>query len=246
MSTATAATDLVNAALLGTDRRPVPAPDGTDPAVWLLEAAARRRAATLVAAATRRVPLPPAAAPAPDRARPPAPAREVLDEILLVTGSEPVNLWLRAALDAGFGLAPEHWAALLDRARRANDLDRRRLGAALGARGLWFARQNPAWAAVVRSLEVAADEAAERDPTLSAAEAAAALQALTASTPQVGGARALGRRVGTRLPVNAYDALARLRSQPLDEPARVGLAAAEEVLRLRLHLAATFDPERHP
>ena len=49
------AVDLVNAALLGTDRRPVPAPEGDDPAAWLLAGAGRRRALTLVAAGTATV-----------------------------------------------------------------------------------------------------------------------------------------------------------------------------------------------
>ncbi len=49
--------DLVNAALLGTDRRAVPVPAGTDAAGWLLEAALRRRAATLVAATSTLVQL---------------------------------------------------------------------------------------------------------------------------------------------------------------------------------------------
>lgn len=245
------AVDLVNAALLGTDRRPVPLPSGTDPAKWLLEAAARQRSATLVAGPSTVVLLGP---PAPRDTRPAAPraARALLDELLESSSNVLLNLWLREALDAGTGLAPEHWTPLLDRARRATDLDRRRLGAALGPRGLWFARHNPAWSAVVRATDTSATVGPEPGAvTLSQDGTREALRSLAAGTHEVNAARGLGQRVGARLPLTAYPLLAKETPAPSNRSARAGLRAAEDVLWARWGLAHAFDPtrvppERHP
>ena len=268
MSTAAALdVDLVNAALLGTDRRTLPVPAGTDPAGWLLEAAGQRRASTLVAGASTVVRVPP---PGPDgRPAPPAAAREILDELLLQASTVVLDLWLREALTAGFGLAPEHWTPVLDRARRSTDLDRRRLGEALGPRGLWFARHNPAWAAVVRAAEAPrpAAPAAElrgpgdlarlaADPDLlltwpdpwSADVARVAVGVLAAGIVGVRAARAFGQRVGTRVPLETAAAVDAAVPSGLDlvaaASARTGLAAAAEVLRVRSALALAFDPIR--
>ena len=235
------AVDLVNAALLGTDRRPVPAPEGDDPAAWLLAGAGRRRALTLVAAGTATV-TPPPAGPAADRPAPSDAARAVLDD-LLASGSEPlVDLWLREALDAGTGLAPEHWTPVLDRARRASRLDRRRVGAALGPAGLWFARHNPAWSALVR----AAEAPGTSDDRLTPDAARREVAALAAGTLGPAAARAQGQIVGTRLPLTAYDAVVDAGLAAEVPSARAGLSAAEEVLRVRWDLAHAFDPERVP
>lgn len=272
MSAPASEVDLVNAALLGTDRRDVPAPAGTDPAGWLLEAAGRRRAAGLVAAASEVVRLP---EPGPPAGRPvPLAARAVLDELLQASPLG-LDLWLREAVAAGFGLAPEHWTPVLERARRSTELDRTRLGVALGPAGLWFARHNPAWSAVVRAAEAApAGPVAAVDPEADLARLAVdpdrlltwpdpwsggvarvAVGVLAAGVVPVRAARAFGQRVGARVPRASYGALARAVPRGVDPvttaSARAGLAAAEEVLWVRWSLALAFDPaqeapERHP
>ena len=264
--------DLVNAALLGTDRRDVPAPAGTDPATWLLESAGRRRAATLVAGASTFL-RPGEPGPVDPRPGPPAAARAILDELVLQASTSVLDLWLREACAAGVGLAPEHWTPLLERARRSTELDRRRLGAALGARGLWFARHNPAWSAVVRAAEAStgADQgAAAPDPDAadlgrlaedpdrlltwpdpwSAGAARVAVGVLAAGIVGARGAQAFGQRVGARVPLDTYAALTAVAPSRLDPAARAsaraGLTAAEEVLWARLGLAHAFDPSRVP
>ncbi|GAA3557253.1 hypothetical protein GCM10022197_10630 [Microlunatus spumicola] len=260
--------DLVNAALLGTDRRSLPVPAGGDPAGWLLDAAGRRRASTLVAGASTvvRVPEP---GPEDGPPAPPAAAREVLDELLLQGSSVVLDLWLREALTAGSGLAPEHWTPVLDRARRSTDLDRR-LGQALGPRGLWFARHNPAWSAVVRAAEAPGPAAPEpargpddlarlaQDPDLlltwpdpwTADVGRVAVGVLAAGLVAVRAARAFGQRVGTRVPLETAAAVEAARPGLLDPvagaSARTGLAAAAEVLRVRTALALAFDPGQVP
>jgi hypothetical protein len=264
--------DLVNAALLGTDRRDVPTPAGTDPADWLLEAAGRRRAATLVAGASTVVRLD-EPGPQDPRPEPPAAAREILDDLLLTAPPSVLDLWLREALAAGVGLAPEHWTPVLDRARRATDVDRRRLGAALGPRGLWFARHNPAWSAVVRAAETPAPGVTVVDPRdpdaddlarlaedpnrlltwpdpWSTGVARVAVGLLAAGIVGVRGARVFGQRVGTRVPLETYAALTQAAPSRLDPvaaaSARTGLAAAEEVLWVRCAFAQAFDPTQTP
>ncbi|MGI3783994.1 MAG: DUF5691 domain-containing protein, partial [Janthinobacterium lividum] len=269
MTTVTSEVDLVNAALLGTDRRDVPAPAGADPADWLLQLAGRRRAVTLVAGASTLV-RPGEPGPVDPRPEPPAAAREILDELVLQASTSALDLWLRAALAAGCGLAPEHWTPVLERARRSTELDRRRLGAALGPRGLWFARHNPAWSAVVRAAEAptpalpAGDPDAEdlgrlaEDPDRlltwpdpwSAGVARVALGVLAAGIVGARGARTFGQRVGARVPLGSYAALTQIAPSRLDPAAdasaRAGLAAAEEVVRARWALAQAFDPARVP
>ena len=268
MSTVAAEVDLVNAGLLGTDRRDVPAPAGADPAGWLLEASGRRRVASLVVGATTTVRVP-APGPAAGRPAPPA-AREILDELVLQASTAVLDLWLREAVAAGFDLAPEHWAPVLERARRSTDLDRRRLGLALGPRGLWFARHNPAWAAVVRAAEAppvgAVADAAPNDDLARLAQdpdrlltwpdpwsdagARVAVGVLAAGIVPVRSARTFGQRLGARVPLDAYTALVSAPPSRVEPPAtasaRAGLSAAEEVLWARWSLARAFDPAREP
>ena len=139
--------DLVSAALLGTDRRPTAG--SADPTRTLLEQAAGERARSLLRVGVEPCPPAPVGPPSDVRNPPPA-ARELLSEILLGSGTSALDLWLGEALDHGYGLAPEHWTAVLERARRAPELNHQRLGAALGARGRWFAVQNPAWRSTSR------------------------------------------------------------------------------------------------
>ncbi len=262
--------DLVNAALLGTDRRAVPSPTGTDAAGWLLEAAVRRRTANLIAGASTLVQLE-EPGPVDGPGEPTAAAREILDELLLQGGPVALDLWLREALAAGVGLAPEHWTPVLDRARRSTELDRRRLGVALGPRGLWFARHNPAWSAVVRAAETPAPDptvpedpgaddlarlAADPDRLLtwpdpwSTHVARVAVGVLAAGIVGVRSARAFGQRVGARVPLDAYGPLTQAEPSRLDPTAaasaRTGLGAAEEILWARWVVAQAFDPGRVP
>ena len=252
--------DLVNAALLGTDRRPVTVAAGTDPALWVLEAAARSRAAGLVAAASGTA-RPGPTAPTPAVAEPSVAARAVLDELLLTTATGLLDLWLGEALAGGTGLAREHWAPVLDRARRATDLDRRRLGDALGRDGLWFARQNPAWAGVVRTIEGLPPSAPPPDAATLAAEPArlltlpapwpdaavdVAVDALEADELPARSARVLGQRLGAGAPLEAYDHVVDAGLAAEVPAVRAGFAAAEEVLRVRWDLAHAFDPTRVP
>lgn len=148
--------DLLSAALVGTDRRPPAADPGSDPVRVLLTRAVRWRVSDQVAAGLERcLPLPtipPAGQPGP----PPA-ARELLAEMLRRPGALLVNLWFGEAAAHGSGLAAEHWTPVLDRARREPDLDRAGLAAALGPRGRWFARQNAAWQRVVRDFPATSD-----------------------------------------------------------------------------------------
>ena len=255
----------MNAALLGTDRRAVPRRAGTDPADWLLEAAGRRRAATLVA---RRVDRRPARARRPGRPAPGAAGRRPA-RCSTRSSCRPrprvLDLWLREALAAGVGLAPERWAPVLDRARRATGLDRGRLGAALGPRGLWFARHNPAWSAVVRAAEAHRGAVDDADPDADAPAGARTERLLTwpapsaappawpsacwppGSTSVARGARTFGQHVGARLPLAAYAGLTSIAASRLDPAAtaaaRAGLAAAEEVLWVRWACAQRLRPD---
>jgi hypothetical protein len=122
--------DLVTTALLGTDRRPVPAglpalwsgAAAADPAETVLDHAARHRAATRAGV---RPPTCAAPEPAPDQAG---------------------------------ELAPEHWTAAANVAASARGVDRARLARALGERGIWFVGQNPQWARLAASLRAALQE----------------------------------------------------------------------------------------
>ena len=192
----------------------------------------------------------------------PRPARSSTS---LLQGSAAVlDLWLREALAAGVGLAPEHWTPVLERARRSTGLDRQRLGAALGGRGLWFARHNPAWSAVVRAAEARApgpaptgvrDLAAlaadpdrllvEADPW-SAGVARVAVEVLLSGTVPGRGARDLGLLLGTRAPLEVYGPLTAAAREVASASSRAGFAAAEEVLWVRWALAQAFDPTREP
>lgn len=154
-------TELVTAALLGTDRRPLPAElylfrqDGvsgdTDPAVMLLDWAARSSAAERAGAVLPRLTVGPTG---PAQSRPVAPpaARAVLGPLLARPQPALINHWLRTAVRHGYGVAPQHWAPLASVAARNAELSRPLLGTALGERGRWFLQQNPQWARLVSTL----------------------------------------------------------------------------------------------
>ncbi|MFJ8438249.1 DUF5691 domain-containing protein [Kitasatospora griseola] len=158
--------DLQGAALLGTDRRPLPEPgtplaesvDRTDPATALLDlaalAAVRRRAGALPAPAVD------APAPAPDDTRPalPEPATRRLAVLLGTRGghgstanlAELLPQWLAAARGRGYRLPPALVPALLDTARARSELRGDAVTLA-GPLGRWLAPQNPDWRYVTRT-----------------------------------------------------------------------------------------------
>ncbi|MFD4629912.1 DUF5691 domain-containing protein [Streptomyces sp. NPDC058284] len=159
--------DLVTTALLGTDRRALPAalhPPGKEAPIALLDAAAvqtvRRRAGLR--------PAPAAAPPEPvaDDPRPPVPsaARRRLATLLTDqpgTGSggrrgaapdlmELLPQWLALANSRGYGAPPELLPALLNAARGRTDLRPQALTFA-GPRALWLARLNSDWKFALRA-----------------------------------------------------------------------------------------------
>ncbi|SDT74690.1 hypothetical protein SAMN05216371_4777 [Streptomyces sp. TLI_053] len=161
---------LQTAALLGTDRRPLPAPgpvapydgavDRADPATALLELAAletvRRRAGALPAPADG----PPAAPAAEDhRTELPAAAARRLSLLLSTRGTgggvlanlgELLPQWLATARDRGYRVPAASVPALLDAARARSEL-RPDAVALAGPLGRWLAERNPDWRFVQRA-----------------------------------------------------------------------------------------------
>ncbi|MFC9325406.1 DUF5691 domain-containing protein [Kitasatospora sp. NPDC057015] len=163
--------DLRTSALLGTDRRPLPAPAGspalvaaaaavdrTDPATALLELAAltavRRRAGARPA--TRAAAGP--AAPADPRAELPVAAARRLAVLLggrsaggtLANLTELLPQWLAAARDRDYRPPAALVPGLLDTARARSEL-RGDVVALTGPLGRWLAEQNPDWRFVLRT-----------------------------------------------------------------------------------------------
>ncbi|MFI9269219.1 DUF5691 domain-containing protein [Kitasatospora sp. NPDC052896] len=166
-------------ALLGTDRRPLPAPGGDgplavaagavrrdDPATALLELAAlatvRRRAGLLPAEAP---PAGPAAAP-DDRPPLPEPAARRLAVLLagrapghagtLANLTELLPQWLSRARESGHRPPAALVPALLDTARARGEL-RGDAVALAGPLGRWLAERNPDWSYVLRTVPEAAE-----------------------------------------------------------------------------------------
>jgi hypothetical protein len=140
--------ELVTAARLGTDRRPLPTgvgADGDEPSGTLLDWAVRAGAARRAGSVLPEVPPAPIG---PPQTRPVAPsaAREVLNRLLVRPQPDLLNVWLDAAVRGDFGLAPQHWAPLANLAARTVQLSRPLFAATLGERGRWFLRQNQQWA----------------------------------------------------------------------------------------------------
>lgn len=144
--------EVVTTALLGTDRRPVPANllphaaaiEGPGSPTLLLDHAARQRALRRAAGPLSRCPAP-AAAPEDDLPWAPPAAQDLLGRLLARPVAELVNAWLAAAAARGVRPAPEHWTDLAALAATRPDYDRGVLAQALGAQGIWFVAQNPAW-----------------------------------------------------------------------------------------------------
>ncbi|MFJ3791823.1 DUF5691 domain-containing protein [Kitasatospora sp. NPDC090091] len=189
-------------ALLGTDRRPLPAADPavpatgavdrSDPATALLELAAletvRRRAGALPRAATT-----PTDPPAPADARPelPAPAARRLSLLLgtrpgggsavLANVAELLPQWLSTARARGFRPPAALVPSLLDAARARSEL-RPDAVVLAGPLGRWLAARNPDWRFVLRTTgEV---PATGRTPTHGEAPAAGEAPAPGAAAPR--------------------------------------------------------------
>ncbi|MEU1020175.1 DUF5691 domain-containing protein [Streptomyces sp. NPDC005898] len=159
--------ELITAALLGTDRRALPAgltaPGRTAPAALLDEAAVQtvRRRAGLRPAPAATPPEPAARDP-----RPPAPPAARRRLATLLTGRpgtggggrrgatpdlmELLPQWLALANARGYGAPPELLPALLDAARGRTDLRPQALTFG-GPRALWLARLNPDWRFALRA-----------------------------------------------------------------------------------------------
>jgi hypothetical protein len=162
--------DLVNAALLGTERRPYALPMSAgalgDTLAGLRdqapEAALLSAAATLALyrrAGRRPTPLPTMeGAPSPASDLPPCSAVAGRQLALMLTGqyAEVLPEWLRLLAKAGGRVASEYLPALLDLARSRSEL-RPAVAAVLGRRGEWLANQNPEWAEVAIALPQVAE-----------------------------------------------------------------------------------------
>jgi hypothetical protein len=215
--------ELVAAALVGTDRRPLPdAGDGGDPATTVLD----RAAAWSVYRRAGAPPVPGIAAPrpAPDEPHPVAGAAAaarlagLLDAVW--EGGARMALvaeWLTVAHERGLRVPPELLPDLLDAARRY-DVLRPLVVAAGGGRVAWLAAQSPEWTYVTGTH----DPSAERDPSAwregTLGQRAAYLTALRGDEPD--DARALlGEEWSTLAPEERAHLLATLRTGlgPADE-----------------------------
>lgn len=147
--------ELVTAALLGTDRRAPNLPgeidDDHEPATVLLDHAARSAVSLRAGALLPRVP--PAASGPLDPLIMAAPAAQsIMNRLLARPVIELINLWLSSAAMRGLGLAPSQWTAVILLALRSAELDRALLAQALGPRGLWYCQQNPQWQKLAATL----------------------------------------------------------------------------------------------
>jgi hypothetical protein len=162
--------DVVATALLGTDRRPVlPTPAAAwaipatseDPATQILDLAAQHRswsrAGSRLATAG-----PPPAAPATEADWAPAPAQELLGRMLDQPEPDMINYWLAACVDRRHHVWPEHWQLLAGLATASVAYDRLLLARAMGAGGIWFLHQNPAWARLAAQIAAAMSEETTR------------------------------------------------------------------------------------
>ncbi|WP_440064003.1 DUF5691 domain-containing protein [Streptosporangium sp. OZ121] len=134
--------DLVSAALVGTDRRPLPGQGASE-----VELLGRAAVHTLRMRAGRR-PVVPAESPAvaaPEEQ--PAVSRAAGDRLARILGGEQPRLlteWLETAAARGYRLSPHLLPELLDHAAKDRSI-RPHLGVLAGNRGRWLAGLNPAW-----------------------------------------------------------------------------------------------------
>ena len=118
--------ELVTAALLGTDRR---APNFLgeagehEPATLLLDQAARSAVALRAGVVLPQVPPAPSG-PLDELIMAPAAAQSIMSRLLARPVIELINLWLASAAMRGLGLAPPLWSAVILLAARSPGLDR--------------------------------------------------------------------------------------------------------------------------
>ena len=147
--------DLVTAALLGTDRREIPSDlpgdlasfaariATADPSARLLDLAAGYTAYARAGAVLQGCPTP-SRAPAADGEPAPPAAQRVLRALLNLRAPLLVREWLQLCADCDRRAAPDLWTALADLASDGG-VDPHLVRAALGARGVWFLSHNPRW-----------------------------------------------------------------------------------------------------
>ncbi|WP_440100182.1 DUF5691 domain-containing protein [Streptosporangium sp. H16] len=142
MSTSAEWEDLVSAALVGTDRRPLPGQGASE-----VELLGRAAVHTLRMRAGRR-PVVPAESPAVAASEEqPAVSRAAGDRLARILGGEQPRLlteWLETAAARGYRLSPHLLPELLDHAAKDRSI-RPHLGVLAGNRGRWLAGLNPAW-----------------------------------------------------------------------------------------------------
>ena len=147
--------ELVTAALLGTDRRApsfLGEPGDHEPATVLLRHSARSAVALRAGTVLPLVRPAPAGPLDPLILAPPA-AQSIMSGLLARPVIELINSWLASAATRGLGLAPSLWSAVILLATRSAGLDRVLLAQVLGPRGLWFCRQNPQWQRLATALQ---------------------------------------------------------------------------------------------
>lgn len=211
---------IVTTALLGTDRRPLPAtavPAGGvqdhDLAEVLLDLAAERRAASRAGTPPATCSPPPVA---PEQGSPLAPpaAQDLLADLLSTPEPALVNLWLAACADRGLGVAVAHWPRLAELASRSTGYHRGLLRRVLGARGSWFLRHNPRWSTLTAeqpAAETGVPDPAGHDaissstrPALSPEQARMGLELIASGSlgPQT---RPTAERLASQLPLTLSD-----------------------------------------
>ncbi len=175
--------DLVTAALLGTDRRAPNFLGGSaehEPTTLLLDQAARSAVALRAGVVLPQVPAAPSG-PRDELIMAPTAAQSIMSRLLARPVIELINFWFALAAARGLGLAPPLWSAVILLAAHRADLDRVLLARVLGPRGLWFCEQNPQWLRLATTLRgahsatpalpptqqpVAAPEEVSQDPEL--------------------------------------------------------------------------------
>ena len=171
--------ELVTAALLGTDRRApnfLGEPGEHEPATLLLDQAARSAVALRAGVVLPQV-SPAAAGPLDPLIMAPAAAQSIMSRLLARPVIELINFWLALAAARDLGLAPPLWPAVILLAAHRADLDRVLLARVLGPRGQWFCEQNPQWLRLATTLRgahsatpaqqpVAPPEEVSQDPEL--------------------------------------------------------------------------------
>jgi len=146
--------ELVTAALLGTDRRPPSFLDQSgehEPATLLLDQAARSAIALRAGVVLPQTPPAPSG-PLDELIMAPAAAQSIMSRLLVRPVIELINLWLASAAARGLALSPPLWSAVILLAARSPGLDRVLLARVLGPRGLWFCEQNPQWQRLATAL----------------------------------------------------------------------------------------------